>query len=51
MGNTKDKLTLLDLRTEGDGGGGFGSDLLGGLYMLVMLNYYGYRATYHFYDM
>lgn len=32
MGNTKDKLTLLDLRTEGDGSSVFGSDLLGGLY-------------------
>lgn len=31
MGNTKDKLTLLDLGSEGDGGFFFGSDLLGWL--------------------
>lgn len=45
MGNTKDKLTLLDLRTEGDGGSVFGSDLLGGLFILasaVTTRGYGY---------
>ena len=31
VGNTKDKLTLLDLRSKGDGGSVFGSDLLWGL--------------------
>ena len=31
VGNTEDKLTLLDLRSKGDGGSVFGSDLLWGL--------------------
>jgi hypothetical protein len=31
VGNTKDKLTLLDLRSKGDVGYFFGSDLLGWL--------------------